>query len=214
MTIKLILFDLDGTLVDSKTDITRAINYAINPLGLNELNDNETIDLIGDGLSSLIEKIIGSKHLDKKSDVIERFISFYSTHLYDYTRPYTGVIDTLKSLPAYKKAVVTNKKENLSKRLLEGLRMVEYFELVLGPESSKEKKPSPAPVLKAMEIIGYGPEETLIVGDSNADIESGKKAGIRTIAVTYGYRHVQYLNNADYLINDFEELISILRRLN
>ncbi len=215
MPLKLIVFDLDGTLVDSKFDITNAINYAIRPMGLPELTPEDAIRFVGEGITRLIEKILGNDHAEKKPYVMEKFLRYYSEHLIDNTMPYKGVMKTLQSMNAYKKAVISNKREDLSRRLLEGLGLAAYFDLILGADSVAERKPSPVPVLKAMEILHATPRETIMVGDSNIDIEAGKKAGVKTIAVAYGYKPIEYLKGADYIIRDsLNEIVSILEEMN
>ncbi len=214
MPLKLIAFDLDGTLVDSKRDITNAINFAIKPVGLPELTPDDTVKFVGQGVTSLIEKILGDNHSEKAPLIRESFIDYYSEHLFDYTMPYNGVIKTLKTIGRYKKAVISNKREILSIRLLEGLGMAKYFDLIYGPDSVSERKPSPVPVLKAMETLDSKPEETILVGDSNVDIEAGKKAGVLTVGVAYGYKPIEYLQEADYIIkNDISELIQIIENI-
>jgi len=215
MPLKLIVFDLDGTLVDSKLDITNAINYAIKPVGLKELSPEDTVKYVGEGITRFIERILDYQHAEKKPYVMEKFLSYYSEHLLDNTLPYKGVLKTLQSMSPYKKAVISNKREDLSRRLLEGLGLAVYLDLVLGADSVSERKPSPIPVLKAMEILSSSPEETVMVGDSNIDIEAGKKAGVKTIGVAYGYRPIECLKGADYIIkNSLDEIISILQEMN
>ncbi len=213
MAIKLILFDLDGTLIDTKLDITNAINHSLEPLGLPELEADDVIKLVGEGITKLMEKIIGPRHIDRAPEVKERFLAYYSNHIHDFSTPYQGVMETLTSLNNYKKAVVSNKREELSQRLLKGLNMAHFFELILGGDSTPEHKPSPMPVNRAMELLGANPDETVIIGDSNYDILSGMAAEIITIGVTYGYRPIENLKDADYIINDIRKSITIIRGL-
>ncbi len=210
MKIKLIIFDLDGTLVDTATDITNALNYATDPYQIKKLTVRETVGLVGEGLTRLIEKLLGEESTDVKSNVLDRFINYYSEHLTDYTVPYPGVRETLEELGNYKKAVISNKREMLSKRVLEEVGLSGYFDVVLGSDSVDEKKPSPKPIYKVMEILSFRSDETLIVGDSNYDIESGKAAGTTTIAVSYGYRDASVLKDADFIIDDIRDLKKIL----
>ena len=123
MKIKLIIFDLDGTLVNSIADITNALNYAIGPYGFEQLTVERTISLVGEGITRLIEKLVGQKAdlkaTDLKDVVLKRFLEYYSEHLTDFTVPYPGVPETLEMLGNYRKAVISNKREDLSRRLLE-----------------------------------------------------------------------------------------------
>ncbi|MBI5640986.1 MAG: HAD-IA family hydrolase [Nitrospirae bacterium] len=211
--IKLVIFDLDGTLVDSKTDITNALNFAVEPLELEKLTIEKTVSLVGEGVTRLIEKVIGADRAGLAPEVLNRFIDYYSKHLTDFTRPYPGVRETLEKLSFCKRAVISNKRESLSKRLLEELGLLGCFDIVYGSDSAGEKKPSPKPLLRMLEHFSVSPDEAVIVGDSNFDIEAGKAAGVRTVGVSYGYRDVSFLRDADYIIDDISALIPILNEL-
>jgi len=210
MPIKLILFDLDGTLVDTSKDITIALNYALRPYGMKELTTRDTVKMVGEGITRLIEKILGDKNLSFKDEITSRFIEYYSKHLTDYSREYPYVRETLKQLSGYKKAVISNKREALSVELLGRLDLFRYFNLVAGSDTTSEKKPSPVPIFYVMEKLKTNQDESVIVGDSNYDIEAGKKAGIKTVAVTYGYREREYLRDADYMIDSLKDLADLI----
>lgn len=214
MSIKLVIFDLDGTLVDSSKDITNALNYAIEPYGLKHLTVEDAIKMVGEGITRLIEKLLGEENKGIMPDVLSRFLDYYSEHLLDNTRPYPCVRETLTGLGSYKKAVISNKRENLSRKILEGLGLIGFFDIVMGSDSVPEKKPSPLPVKKVIETLGVGPHEAVIVGDSNLDIEAGKAAGVLTVAVKYGYRPIEVISHADHIIDKITELIPLLARLN
>jgi phosphoglycolate phosphatase len=219
MPIKLIIFDLDGTLIDSSIDITNAINYALAPYGIKPLTVKETIKLVGEGITRLMEKLIESRRSEIRNDInkeilVERFLEHYSSHLIDNTTVYPKVRETLERLKDYKKAVISNKREPLSIKILNDLDLLKYFDLVLGSDSTPEKKPSPVPIRHVMERLNVSEKESVIVGDSNFDIEAGRAAGIKTIAVTYGYRPLELLKNADYIINSFDEIIDCLKEIN
>jgi len=212
MPIKLIIFDLDGTLVDTSKDITNALNYAIKPYGLKDLIIEDTIKMVGEGITRLIEKILGNEKSQWRDEVIKRFLDYYSEHLVDYSSVYPHVRETLEMLNGYKKAVISNKRENLSTRLLDKLSLLKYFALVVGSDTTTERKPSAIPVIHVFTRLGIDPDESVIVGDSNYDIEAGKKAGIKTVAVTYGYRERQYLKDADYIIDNIKDLLTLLEK--
>ncbi len=207
MKIKLIIFDLDGTLVDSAPDITNALNYASGPYGFEQLTVERTTSLVGEGVTRLIEKLVGQKAEGLKDVVLKRFLEYYSEHLTDFTVPYPGVRETLKMLGEYRKAVLSNKREDLSRGLLENLGLSGYFDIIWGSDSVSEKKPSPAPVLEMLKKISCGADEAVMVGDSNYDIEAGRAAGVRTVAVSYGYRDISLLREADFIIDNMRELI-------
>jgi len=207
------MFDLDGTLVDTAQDITNALNFALKPYGLDSLTVEGTIKMVGEGVSRLVEKVLPVEKVHLKSDVMNRFLKYYSEHLIDNSREYPHVKETLENFSGFKKAVISNKGEDLSKRLLEELGLSKYFDLIIGSDTAGERKPSAQPVFYAMTRLGLKPEESIIVGDSNYDIEAGKKAGVKTIAVTYGYRPIEFLREADYMIHDIRALVPLLHEL-
>lgn len=211
--VKIIMFDLDGTLVDSSLDIANSLNFALEPYGIGQVSVKETIGMVGEGLTKLIEKVLGDGSARLVPEALDRFVGYYSEHLTEFTLPYPGVRETLEYLGSYKKAVISNKLEALSKRLLEELGLAKYFDLILGSDSVEEKKPSPKPIIKVLESFSVGINEAVIVGDSNYDIDAGKAAGIRTIAVSYGFRDTDTLKGADFIIGDIGELLPILARL-
>ena len=207
------MFDLDGTLVDTAQDITNALNFAIEPNDIKILTVEDTIKLIGEGISRLVEKILSVENMHLKSEIMNRFLEYYSEHLIEHSKEYPHVKETLENLATVKKAVISNKREDLSKRLLEELGLSEYFDLIIGSDTTGERKPSPVPVLYVINKLGLSGDESIIVGDSNYDIEAGKKAGVKTVAVTYGYRPRESLREADYIIDDIRELIPLLNEI-
>lgn len=211
MPLKLIIFDLDGTLIDSSVDITNALNYAIEPYAFKRLSVSDTIKLVGEGITRLIEKIIGTADEAVKKEVTDRFLNHYTNHILDYTKEYPGVRAALEELNDYKKAVISNKRESLSRAALDGLGLSRHFDLIIGSDSVPERKPSPVPVLKVLSDLGARSEEAVMVGDSNFDIDAGKAAGVRTVAVTYGYRPKEVLMHADYMIDRMTELPNLIR---
>lgn len=213
MAVKLILFDLDGTLVDTSLDITNAINYAIKPCNITPISPQKTISLVGEGITRLMEKIIENNMQQQTIDrdkLVKSFLDYYSEHLLDNTTIYPKVRESLAELRGYKKAVISNKRENLSIKLLEGLDLLKYFDLVIGSDTTAERKPSPIPIFYALSKLNISNKESVIVGDSVFDIEAGKSAGIRTIGVTYGYRPAESLRDADFLIASIDELKDVL----
>lgn len=208
---KLIIFDLDGTLVDTSVDICNAINYAIEPLDVPPVSVEETKFLVGEGITRLFEKLLVRKH--KKfscSQLVERFSEYYSSHLIDFSAPYSNVLETLGSLKGFRKAVVSNKRESFTMRIMNELDLVRFFEVVVGGDTVPSKKPSPEPLNYVLSKTAVAPEDAVIVGDSNYDIEAGKAAGIGTVGVTYGFRSIEYLREADFIIDGIGELEAVL----
>ncbi len=212
MPIKLVIFDLDGTLIDSSVDITNALNYALEPYSLRKLTVEDSIKLIGEGINRLIEKIVGDMGKEVVDSVTIRFLEHYTQHILDYTKAYPGVRETLEELDKYKKAVISNKKENLSRMVLEGLGLLQYFDIIIGSDTTSERKPSPVPILKVLSELRINASDALIVGDSNYDVDAGKAAGVRTIAVTYGYRPREVIAHADCLIDRIIDLVPLVER--
>ena len=210
---RLLICDLDGTLVDSSIDLTNALNYAVEPYDIEKMTVQKTKSLVGEGITRLIEKLLGLEMIAIRQAVMDRFMEYYAAHLVDFTRPYAGVPETLASLHRYKKAVISNKREALTRRVLQELGLLPYFDLVLGSDSVDEKKPSPKPLLKVMDMFSCSAGETVIVGDSNFDIAAGKAAGTYTVAVSYGFRDASLLQEADRIIARFQELPLVLEML-
>ena len=215
METSLIIFDLDGTLVDTSIDLTNSLNAALLPHGLELLTPQRTKALVGEGVRNLINKILAPVGREDLFDrVLADFLSHYTEHVADLSTPYPGVIDTLNGrLSGYRKAVLTNKRTDLSVKLLEALGMIENFELVLGPEDVPAQKPDPAGILHLIDKLGAKNQETVLVGDSEFDVLTGKNAGIRTVAVAYGFRPRMDLLDADVLIDRFMDLPAAVKGL-
>jgi len=217
--IKLLIFDLDGTLADTGRDITEALNYALKPFHCREYSLEETKSMVGSGISKLIESLIpadasspGGTALPK--DVATgRFLEYYDSHLTDHTVLYPHVKETLSGLGRYRKAVLSNKREEYSSEILRELGIYEFFDLVWGSDSVREKKPSPVPVLDLLRKFDTPKHQAVIIGDSNYDVEAGMAAGVRVIGVTYGFRPREALNGADCIIDRFDELLAVLPKL-
>src|SRR4030066_1421600 len=199
--LKLLIFDLDGTLTDTAQDIADAINYALKPFSPRIYSVEETKAMVGSGISKLLESLLPNKDNISKEAVTNRFLEYYANHLLDNTKAYPHVKGTLPTWSGYKKAVVSNKREFFSKTILDRLGISEFFDIIFGSDSVPEKKPSPGPILKLLEIFNVSCNETLIIGDSNYDIESGRAAGIKTVAVTYGFRSREVLKDAGFIID-------------
>lgn len=212
--LKLLIFDLDGTLADTGRDITDALNYALAPFGVRTYSIEETKAMVGSGISKLLASLLPVNDEGTSRLVTDRFISYYSEHVVDYTSAYPFVKETLAQLDSYKKAVVSNKREALSKEVLKGISILQHFDIVWGSDSVRAMKPSPVPILDMMNMFNVLPEETVIIGDSNYDVEAGKAAGIKTIAVTYGFRSRDMLKDADFIIDRFDDLPNILHQIN
>lgn len=210
MSVKLIIFDLDGTLIDTGADIRTALNYAIAPLGIKPISESQTREFIGEGVSRLIEKATGPGHIGTREKTIQRFMEYYEMHLMDRSNPYPFVRNILESLKSIRKVVISNKRERLVIKLLTEFNLIEFFEIARGSAQGIKKKPSPDQVNRILNQMGVHEQEAIIVGDSAIDIQTGRNAGLATIGVTYGYGSEADLRGATYRIDSFSELVPLL----
>ena len=209
--IKLFIFDLDGTLVDSKKDIADGVNYTLRRLGLPALDDGVIYKFIGDGSWQLIERALGNSKKHDISNALEIFRDYYSRHLTVTTKLYPGVKGILSHYGDRKKAVVTNKYESYSLKILADLEILPCFDLILGSDSLKKCKPDPLPLKFTMEKFKALPSETVMVGDSANDILAAKAAGVISCAVGYGLESRERIMS--YEPDFFIEKISGLKRI-
>lgn len=211
----LLLFDLDGTLVDSSEDIANAANRTLKAMGRPEMSSAHIKDRIGWGVKMLLEQLMPDAGPDYIEEARIKFLDFYGLRLTDHTCTYPGVRETMEYFEGAGKlmAVVTNKPEGLSVRILEELGLNRFFRMVVGGDTVENKKPHPEPLLKVLDGLGAEPEKTVFVGDSPVDCASGKEAGVYTVGVTYGFRDVEELERAgfDIIIDSFSDLRKIVR---
>jgi len=217
-SVNLIVFDLDGTLIDSREDLARSANYALNSLGLKELPVDTLSTFIGDGIYKLMERALewqhklGRAYTGSIEEAVEIFRGHYAEHLVDRTRLYPGVLETLNHFRGKKKAVVTNKPFDFAVNILTGLGVAGHFDIVMGGDSTTNRKPHPEPLEKVMTKLDVQSETAVIVGDSPQDIEMAKRAGLLSIAVTYGLGVKEDLIKAepDLFIENLYELTNCL----
>lgn len=209
-----IIFDLDGTLIDSSGDIAWAANRTLESFGYPAMTVEEVKGHIGWGIRPLLEKLMPGEPPLRIEDARGVFLEFYGSHLVVQTLLYPGVVDTLRHFKSVDKrmAVVTNKPEGLSMRILDELGLAGYFAVVLGGDTVANKKPHPEPVERALSKAGAEPSRSVMVGDSPVDCEAGRAAGLSTIGVSYGFRGAEELKGAgcDIIINSFAELKDVL----
>jgi phosphoglycolate phosphatase len=202
---ELVIFDLDGTLVDSTGDIAAAINHTLETLGKAPKSTSEIARCIGGGFKETLTNAFGSDYLH--SDAINILREYYLMHPADNSRVYPGVEDVLEKMSGLKMAVLTNKDADISERVMSELGIRKYFESVFGGDSSC-LKPDPRAVEKVIRAMDGKKQTTIIVGDMDVDIMAGKNAGIRTCAVTYGIGDTSKLlaQNPDFIVHDFRQL--------
>lgn len=206
--VEVLIFDLDGTLADTRADLTASVNIALQRLHLPPLSMEQVCQYVGDGVHTLLSRALGAEHQHVIEDGVTFFREHYGNHLLDQTRLYPGVRETLEHFQGKRKAIVTNKPLDFTLHILKGLDIDAHFELVLGGDSTVERKPHPEPVRRVLSATGVEAGLAVMVGDSPADIEMAKQAGIYSVGVTYGLRPVAVLEAAgpDLLVDDLREL--------
>jgi phosphoglycolate phosphatase len=210
----LIIFDLDGTLIDSAPDIARAINHALLPWGCSPLTLPEVKLMIGDGAPSLVERALAARDLPMHhhAAALDAFVEYYDTSALD-TELYPGVSTTLAELYSRgtKLAVCTNKRYQSTILTLERLRLAHYFEHIVGGNSLPFRKPDPRMLRSVMTRLNVAPTSSLMVGDSAIDSAAALAAGVPFVFVTYGYhRNAQEEINCVARIDTFPELTEFL----
>ena len=183
--VDLFLFDLDGTLADSKKDLAAAINHTLINLGMDPLSDDDIVELVGSGISKMLKSASGDSD-EEKFNTFRTYIEYLDSHLLDHTVPFPGVMDTLAGLEK-KKAVVTNKLNYMAEKVLLGLDLMPHIDLIIGSDSTPKMKPEPEPILLALETFEADPARTVMVGDTVDDIASARAAGVIACGVTYGF---------------------------
>ncbi len=210
--VRLLVFDLDGTLVDSKQDLALSVNAMRMEMGLDPLPLDLIASYVGHGVTLLVRRSLGS--LATKENVekgLAFFLDYYREHMLDNTLPYPGVAEALEKLAGHKMAVLTNKPVNFSREMLTRLGFASSFAYIYGGNSFPQKKPDPMGMHKLMEDLQIPARETLMVGDSDTDILTGRNAGVWTCGVTYGFgAHTLEKVPPDLLIDDMRELPPLL----
>ena len=208
---KAVIFDLDGTLLNTLGDLTAAVNHGLSACGLPLHTEAEVRTYLGDGVKELIARACpADTDADTRVAVLAHYLPYYAAHNKDFTVPYAGVIDLLTDLRAagVKTAVVSNKHEAgvqaLCAHYFDG-----YLDLAVGGGDTRPLKPAPDSLLYAMEQLGVTADETWYVGDSVQDIETTRNAGVRCVAVTWGFQDASRLAAAQptVLAKDVTELL-------
>lgn len=208
----LIVFDLDGTLIDSKYDLASSINYVRALYDLPQLSVDKVRSYVGDGLAVLMEKSLPGLAGSEIEIATIKYRAYYGTHLLETTKLYRGVKESLEKLSGVKKALLTNKPENFTKNILSGLAIEKYFKLVIGCDAGPKRKPDPFYLNEMLFKLKMDKGRCLMVGDGKNDLLAAKAAGIKCAAVLYGYTAKQELAalDPDYNINNFEEILAIV----
>ncbi len=222
---KAVLFDLDGTLIDSAPDLALAINHMLTSIGREEISPTIIRSWVGNGASILVQRgLSGETEIDKNLDpeLLEKslaiFLDFYAKNLCVDTVTYPHVRASLKILKAkgYQLAIVTNKPYDFIQPILDGLDLNGLFELLVGGDTLEKRKPDPLPLHYACEKLGVTVAQCVMVGDSKNDVLAANAANMQSIGLSYGYNYGEDINehNPDVSFDDFADIIATLSDIN
>jgi len=213
--VDLYVFDLDGTLVDSRRDLADSANALLEECGGAPLPEERIGRMVGDGAAVLVSRVFAAAGLPLPSDALPRFLAFYDRRLLDHTRPYAGMIETLDALRARAPmAVLTNKPLAATRRILDGLGLATFFgDAVIGGDGPLPRKPEPAGLQHLAWAAGVAVGSTLLVGDSIIDWETARRASARICLARYGFGFDGFpmlqIRADDWLIDSPSELIQL-----
>jgi phosphoglycolate phosphatase len=219
-TIQLVIFDLDGTLIDSRLDLVHSVNATLRHMKRPELPDDVIASYVGDGAPALIRRALGDEADDEKlvRSGLEYFLTYYREHKLDHTHLYDGILAALVTLQnsqnglQRKMAVLSNKPVNPSRAIVEALGLGKFFARVYGGNSFATKKPDPEGAQTILRELGIAAQETLVVGDSGVDVLTGRNAGTWTCGVTYGFApHTLHDTPPDVVLDQPAELAELFR---
>jgi len=208
--IDLLIFDLDGTLIESKWDIATAVNLTLRDLGLPVREQEEIFSFVGDGIKHLLRLSVGKENQSRYEDALRVFRGHYLAHCLDRTQFYPGIDRVLAHYAAKHKAVATNKSLEYTTRILDGLG-AHHFTYIVGGDNGYGLKPEPGMLLKILDELKVEKDRAVLIGDSTNDINGGHNAGIKVCAVGYGMgnREKMAACNPDWFIEQPEDLIRL-----
>jgi phosphoglycolate phosphatase len=212
---KLVIFDLDGTLIDSRLDLIHSVNATLRHFNRPELPGDVVASYVGDGAPMLVRRALGDPK-DQKffKQALDFFLAYYREHKLDHTTIYPGIPEALTHIQANgtgrKMAVLSNKPVNPSRAIVDALGLGSFFVRVYGGNSFETKKPDPLGVRTLLQETGAAPENAMIVGDSSIDVLTGRNAGIATCGVTYGFApHTLCEAPPDVIVQNPQELAEL-----
>jgi phosphoglycolate phosphatase len=186
-SVRVLIFDLDGTLIDSKLDLAHSVNAMLEHLGRTPLAHDTIYSYVGNGAPVLVRRALGEGVTDAQADEgLAYFLSYYRAHMLDNTVAYPGVCEGLELLKDNSLAVLTNKPVNFSRAILDGLGLSRYFRFIYGGNSFEKKKPNPMGVEVLLRDLAVAPYEAMLVGDSEVDVQTARNSGIWACGVSYG----------------------------
>ncbi len=209
------LFDLDGTLLDSRQDLSESVQYALKSLDSKESPScDEIINQVGKPLATITQNL-GYNFTSEQISLFEKtYRAYYEEHFQDHTNIFPGVIETLKKLKTknHKMAVITTKHQLQADMVVKAFGLNIYFNYIHGWLEGRQHKPDPEPVFIVLKALNASHDQTLYVGDTEQDVLCGQAAKVDTCAVTYGFRSAKHLKslNPTYIINNFSDILSII----
>lgn len=212
--VRALIFDLDGTLIDSKRDLIHSVNAMLREMGRQKLDEETISGYIGHGAPLLVSRALGGNAKEEElRRALQFFLAYYEEHKLDTTCAYPGVAETMaelgrKQLPM---AVLTNKPVRISVRILEALGLVNHFRAIYGGNSFQTKKPDPFGANKILEQFGAAPSETMVVGDSEVDVQTARNASAMAATVNYGFGvHDRARHPADIYLDKIGDLLPLV----
>jgi len=208
-----VLFDLDGTLIDSKQDLVLSVNATLRAMGREELPADLVASYVGSGAPVLIRRALGgASDAPEQEWALQFFLAHYEAHNLDYTRAYPGVREALEELRGTPMAVLTNKPVQISVSILEGLGLAGFFRCIYGGNSFATKKPDPLGASTILSELAVVATEAMMVGDSEVDVQTARNAGMISAIVNFGFgKHDRAAYPADLYVDRFEELVPLVR---
>ncbi len=187
-SVRALIFDLDGTLIDSKQDLILSVNAMLRETGRAPLPEGTIAGYIGQGAPVLVRRALSEAATEEEAKpALEFFLRYYEEHRMNHTRAYPGVAEALAALRAYPMAVLTNKPMRISRRILEDLGLAGFFRAIYGGNSFETKKPDPLGAHTILREFGVEPRDAVVIGDSEIDVQTARNAGTWAASVTYGF---------------------------
>ena len=215
--IKAVLFDLDGTLVNSLYDLADSTNYALESMGFPTHETDKYRYFVGDGMPKLIERVLPEDKFTEEihKECLRVFMAHYREHYVDKTRIYDGIEALLKKLKekGLKLAVISNKQQQMAETVVSKLFGEDVFNIVCGKQEGYPAKPDPTLTLKIISDLGVKPEECVLIGDSGMDAAAAVNAGCTGIGVLWGFREEEELiqNGANYIVSSLDEILEVIK---
>lgn len=215
-----LLFDLDGTLLDTAPDLYATLNHCLSSAGRPPVTLESVKHMVGQGARVLLERGLKATGgmLDEQAyeDLVILFFEYYADHLSDHSAPYPGMLEALKALKGFNcdLGICTNKPYGFAKTIIEDYNLTDYFPVITGGDSFNIRKPHPEHVLKTLALLPSKNGRAVMIGDTHNDIDAARAAGISSIAVSFGYSDIPAKDlGADYVIDHFDELIPCLQKM-